>query len=213
MNSDNSATTTIDILRHGECEGGEIYRGSTDVPLSATGWQQMTRAVNFLNGYEHIICSPLQRCRLFAEKLLAEKRSSCPNMTLAVNDNFREIHFGEWEGRSLTEVWEEQPERVRAYYADPEAVTPPGGEPTLDVMARVQQGIAQLVHKHGDSHLLLVCHSGIIRLLLSHVLGAPIGSIGRYDVPYACVSRIRYYADERGLHSALISHNPAEYAE
>ena len=34
--------TCIDFLRHGECEGGEIFRGSgSDVALTDQGWQQM----------------------------------------------------------------------------------------------------------------------------------------------------------------------------
>jgi len=30
--------TTIDLLRHGEPVGGRMLRGSTDHPLSETGW-------------------------------------------------------------------------------------------------------------------------------------------------------------------------------
>ena len=36
--------TTIDLLRHGEPVGGRMLRGSTDHPLSETGWQQVTDA-------------------------------------------------------------------------------------------------------------------------------------------------------------------------
>ena len=31
----------LDLIRHGEPEGGVKYRGSLDEPLSTTGWQQM----------------------------------------------------------------------------------------------------------------------------------------------------------------------------
>ena len=49
---DNENFTLIDILRHGQCEGGEIYRGSTDVPLTDLGWQQMRNAVASHNGWD-----------------------------------------------------------------------------------------------------------------------------------------------------------------
>ena len=38
-------TTLIDLIRHGEPEGGPMFRGQTDHPLSATGWQQMRGAI------------------------------------------------------------------------------------------------------------------------------------------------------------------------
>ena len=41
-----SLVTTVDLLRHGESEGGEIFRGSIDVPLTEMGWQQMQSAVD-----------------------------------------------------------------------------------------------------------------------------------------------------------------------
>ena len=31
----------LDLLRHGETEGGTRYRGTTDDPLTAAGWEQM----------------------------------------------------------------------------------------------------------------------------------------------------------------------------
>ena len=40
-----SNPTVIDLIRHGEPEGGKRYRGQIDHPLSATGWQQMWDAV------------------------------------------------------------------------------------------------------------------------------------------------------------------------
>jgi alpha-ribazole phosphatase len=38
-------TTIFDVIRHGEPEGGPMYRGSKDDPLSPVGWQQMRSAI------------------------------------------------------------------------------------------------------------------------------------------------------------------------
>jgi alpha-ribazole phosphatase len=89
--------TCIDFLRHGECEGGEIFRGSgSDVALTDKGWQQMRGSVQELSGWDSIITSPLQRCRRFATE--QSERLSIP---LTENTNWREIHFGDWEGRLI----------------------------------------------------------------------------------------------------------------
>ena len=100
--------TCIDFLRHGECEGGEIFRGSgSDVALTDKGWQQMRGSVQELSGWDSIITSPLQRCRRFATE--QSERLSIP---LTENTNWREIHFGDWEGRLMADVWKESPDLV-----------------------------------------------------------------------------------------------------
>ena len=38
--------TIIDLIRHGQPQGGSVYRGhGVDDPLSELGWQQMWKAV------------------------------------------------------------------------------------------------------------------------------------------------------------------------
>jgi alpha-ribazole phosphatase/probable phosphoglycerate mutase len=53
--------------------------------------------------------------------------------------------------------------------------------------------------------VLLVAHSGTLRALLAHALGAPPAACRRLAVPYACWSRFRH-ADGR---TVLIWHNRA----
>ena len=43
MEARQAQTTLIDLLRHGETEGGEQYRGQQDRPLSPAGWVQLRR--------------------------------------------------------------------------------------------------------------------------------------------------------------------------
>jgi len=89
-------TTTIDLIRHGEPEGGSLYRGnSIDDPLSEKGWSQMWAAVEESLEWEKIITSPLRRCRTFAEAL-ANKH----DLSVEVDDRLREVGFGNWEGQN-----------------------------------------------------------------------------------------------------------------
>ena len=69
---------TVDFLRHGEPVGGEVLRGRIDHPLSDLGWSQMQKAAALCAElktsaatprWTHLISSPLQRCRVFAEHL------------------------------------------------------------------------------------------------------------------------------------------------
>lgn len=203
MSPQNETVTTIDLLRHGACEGGEIYRGSIDVALSPEGWQQMYSAVDDLGNWQQVVTSPLIRCRQFAEQY-AENLG----LPLMADNRFRELDFGEWEGRKVKEVWQSEPDLIRDYYEDPVSVTPPGGEPILDAQARIVTGWDSLLDRHVGNRILLVVHSGVIRLLLAHLLKMPMTSISTLDVPYACISRLKVFHHNEGNTPVLLSHNP-----
>ncbi|PCJ90188.1 MAG: histidine phosphatase family protein [Porticoccaceae bacterium] len=195
--------TTIDVLRHGACEGGEIYRGSIDVELSPEGWQQMNAAVDALGNWQRVMTSPLARCHQFAERY-----ASNATLPFEVDNRFREIGFGEWEGRQVKEVWQSEPDLIRAYYDNPASATPPAGEPILDVQARIVSAWESLLGRYTGERILLVVHSGVIRLLLAHLLKMPLTSISTLDVPYACITRLKVFHHSDGNVPVLLSHNP-----
>ncbi len=185
---------TIDLLRHGECEGGAVYRGSTDLPLNDNGWQQMCAALPHPQRefpWRHIVSSPLQRCQAFAQELSG--RHGC---SLEVIDDFREVHFGDWEGRAIAEVWEQERNHVKTFFADPENKTPPNGEPMIEFRERVERGWQQILEQASGKQILLVTHGGVIRVLLASLLNIPLANIGRFEVPYASLNRIKVFYSE-----------------
>jgi len=117
-------TLTIDLLRHGEPEGGPMYRGSTDKVLTPRGWEQMENALRLAEGmdvpWQHVVHSPLLRCKEFALKLCDQY--DLPSEEIA---DLREIHFGDWEGRDFKEVGENDGEAVKKFWQDPVKNTPP----------------------------------------------------------------------------------------
>ena len=193
--------TRIDILRHGACQGGEIFRGSTDVELSEEGWQQMTAAAEGLI-WDRIICSPLKRCRLFAEQL--GQKLEIP---VAIDSRWREFDFGVWEGRDRAEVWRESADDLKQFFTDPESFTPQGGDSYQSVMERLTAAWNDLTAQHQGENILLVSHGGIIRAHYTMALGLPGTAFGTLDVPYACLTRWHHHGDK--YPSQLVFHNPA----
>jgi broad specificity phosphatase PhoE len=195
--------TMVDILRHGECEGGSIYRGSTDVALSDLGWQQMQTSAESLmravdaspqeTPWDHIISSPLQRCHRFSEK-----KSQQWGVPVIIEDQFREMHFGDWEGRELNEVWQSDQERVKNFYSNPEKHSPPNGEAVTDVRDRLATAWGSMMTEHRGKHLLLVQHGGTMRVLLTWLLKMPLSGITQFNIPYAGVCRIKVMEDSEG---------------
>ena len=184
-------TTTLDLLRHGHCEGGEIFRGSTDVPLTAEGWQQMQAAVAGSTPWQRVISSSLQRCRAFSEQLSVEH-----DIPLAIFEELRELHFGDWEGVLREEVQKTHGARLSTFWRDPVAGAPPNGEPYLEFHQRVGDCLKDILVRHAGEHLLLVSHGAVMRVIMCELLDLPYQSISRISVPYACLTRFRIYQRE-----------------
>jgi alpha-ribazole phosphatase len=199
--------TTIDLLRHGECEGGHIYRGSIDVDLTSQGWQQMTQSLQLLltntaPDWETIICSPMKRCQAFARDT-AERYQS----TLTLAPALKEISFGEWEGQRVDDIWQHYRKQVEAWGRDPANHPPPGGEAADAFFERVLGGLNDIIRENQGQRILLVIHGGVIRALLTHILSMPLTALNRLEVPYACLSRIVITHSDNTHYYRLVYHN------
>jgi probable phosphoglycerate mutase len=185
--------STIDLLRHGEPEGGMRYRGDgVDDPLSDRGWDQMWAAVGKSTDWTHVVSSPLRRCREFAEAMAERRR-----LPLEVDRRLREVGFGAWEGRRHEEVRDADPQAYLAFFRDAINHRPPGSEPLEAFFARVREGILAIFDAHPEGHVLLVCHLGVIRAAIALALEMPLSALYRMHAPYA--GRIRLRRTMRGI--------------
>jgi len=162
----------LDLLRHGETESGGGFRGSLDDALTAVGWQQMRSSIATCGPWDVLVSSPLQRCAAFADVLASEQ-----GLPLHLEADLRELHFGEWEGRSAAELMETDSEALGHFWADPYAYAPPGGEPLAAFEARVLGALARLQQRFAGRRVLLVTHAGVMRLLLARARGLPRGEL------------------------------------
>lgn len=185
--------TTIDLLRHGECEGGEIYRGHTDVALSEKGWQSMQRSIDSLDDphWHRVVSSPLQRCARFAETV-----AKGYDLPVELDAAFKEVNFGDWDGRPGEDVWRDHKDQVMKFFTEPDTFTPPNGESLKQLQDRLVPAFQNLVEQHKGEHILLVQHGGTIRALLGWILNMPLKSVLQFDVPYASLSRVRIFTDD-----------------
>ena len=196
-------STQLDLLRHGECEGGAIFRGSSDVKLLPEGLAKMQRRCRELGeAWDLIISSPLQRCREFATRWSRQH-----NIELQIENELQEIHFGEWEGQQIDTLWQQDRQRLQAWSLNPEAQTAPGGEAIHEVHARVKRVLTRIEESQRGKKILLVIHGGIIRVALAEFLGMPCAAINRIDVPYASLSRLAIYHTDQGTSKKLLGHN------
>lgn len=182
--------TIVDLLRHGEPEGGQMFRGAVDDPLSPRGWEQMRMAVGDYREWDAVISSPLIRCAAFARELAEHL-----DRPLEIVDGFSEISFGVWEGRSVAEVHATDPLAIAQFWRDPVAYPIPGGEPVEVFDQRIRRAWDELMRRYHRRHVLLVAHGGTIRMILRQLLEMPVRRIWRIEVPFAAITRIRQHCD------------------
>ncbi|MCG8669644.1 MAG: histidine phosphatase family protein [Pseudomonadales bacterium] len=202
---DPNKKTTIDLIRHGEPEGGVMYRGSKDDPLSQLGWQQMREALNQAidQGYQwqRVISSPLKRCREFAEET-ADKLQ----LDLEIVDDLQELNFGDLEGMRPKDAWEQYPELLSNMWNDPEQYPPPNGEHFSSFCQRVLSATIDIVSKHNNETMLFVVHGGVVRATLHNLLKVAPSATFRFDIPYASLTRFKLYPNEDDSFETAVSY-------
>ncbi len=176
----------VDFLRHGALEGGVKYRGTLDEALTTVGRVQMDKVwAQIKHEVTTIISSPLSRCALPAQDWASEANVSC-----VISNQVAELNYGNWEGLTSHDIEQKYPNMLQAWRENPTDMTPPNGESMQFFAERTLDFWQKLLESHDDEHLLVVAHSGSIRLLLAHVLAAPIQTTRHIAMPYACWSRI-----------------------
>ncbi len=177
--------TRIDLLRHGETVGGSRYRGSIDDALTPQGWMAMRATLGEERGWDCIVSSPLRRCADFTRDLA--QRHALP---LEIDVRLREIHFGDWEGKTVSDLLATDPEAVTRFWNDPVNYPPPGAEHVCDLEARVLLAWEELVGRCAGEQVLVVTHGGPMRIILGRVQGLSLAESLRLEVPHAHCSRL-----------------------
>ncbi|WAH37270.1 histidine phosphatase family protein [Alicyclobacillus dauci] len=169
------------LLRHGQTvynADGERFCGSSDVGLTALGWQQARKTATLLRDVrlEKIIYSGLRRSRETARAIL-EVQNHLTERDLQIEPAFREVGFGEWEGLTRVEVAKAFPELYPEWLVDPVRTHIPGGESLRERHAEVLTAFHAVTAQGTDGDIAIVAHNTINRLLLVGLFG---GDAGRY---------------------------------
>lgn len=162
----------------------------------------MREAVGSYDKWQHIISSPLSRCHEFALSLAQQY-----NIPLSLEPRLREVGFGAWEGLTAAEIGVNDADLLFNFKRDPVNYRPPGAETIADFYQRVSLAWDELATRHEKQHLLIVCHAGVIRMILTHVLGMPPANGYRIQVGSAAVSRITVEKHGAARHANLVFHD------
>ena len=189
-------TTSVDLLRHGKPLNDGCLSGRSDVALSESGWQQLRETMKERSGYDRVLSSPLIRCSAFARQY-----AQYQHLPLTILPDFQEMCFGQWDGVSYQALHKHSTRALSQFWSDPWHHTPPDGETMEQFYTRVISAWDSVLKEYRGEKVLLVCHSGVIRMLVAHLLEMDVKqnlAMSRLEVPYGSLSRIEVYHDERG---------------
>ncbi|MDG1401757.1 MAG: histidine phosphatase family protein [Candidatus Binatia bacterium] len=148
---------TIWTLRHPPVDRQGRCVGQTVIETTISGADAVALAMEaapFRPG--KLFSSDLPRCATLARDLAAAW--SVPVRTDA---RLREMDFGEWEGRTYDAIDAEDGPRWRAWCADWQTITPPGGESLHAFASRVGGWLEDQAPSPTDA---IVTHAGVIRV-------------------------------------------------
>ncbi|QSH41817.1 histidine phosphatase family protein [Lentisphaerota bacterium ZTH] len=195
------------LVRHGSLpeEYDSLYVGSMDIPLSAKGEAEAVAVGNYLQAlqYEEVYASPMLRVQQTL-KLSGEH----PAQTVS---ELREIDFGEWEGKSFSDISRDWPLEVTEWFEEAEGFTFPGGEKLDDFFARMDT-VIDLLESSSAENIVLFTHGGVICSLICRLITGNYKKVLGFEVSRGSVSQVRLFGDGRGVLCGL-NHKPEVHEE
>ena len=119
-----------------------------------------------------VVTSPLKRCLKLSKEVF--------NKPIKLEVNLKEVNYGNWEGKSWEDI---SVEGGNLWMYNNVNNCPPNGESFLQLKNRVSYVVDELIESKEDK-LAVVCHGGVIRSALSHLLNIPLENTRSFDIHY-----------------------------
>jgi broad specificity phosphatase PhoE len=180
------------LVRHAEPvdDAHGLCYGSLDFGISPAGHEHARRIATALEGIDYgaVYASPRRRARETAEPLALVQ-----GLDVVIDDDVREIDFGDFEGRRYEEIEAAEPVLYREWMESPTTVRFPGGESYTDVSVRAVGAFERIRAAH--SCAVVVTHGGVIRAGLAAWLAMPGPAIFRLGQSYGGLTVVDWVED------------------
>jgi probable phosphoglycerate mutase len=206
--------TTLILVRHGRTPLTEAHKisggGGDDPSLSELGREDAKAVAHLVSGFgtktsfAHIpkptavVSSPMKRTRETATVIAAQL-----GLSIDVEEQLREISFGDWDGHTNEQVAALWPDVFEAWRGSWE-MSPPNGESLKAFDARIRSARELILKKYSGQTVVVVAHVMPIRGFITLSLdGGPAGYWTPQVAPCS-VSIIRQWGTS---HSELVTSN------
>lgn len=155
--------------------------------LSPRGHEQAKTLAEWLRTihFNAIYASPMKRAQQTLAPLAAQYPT--PPHTLA---DLREVDFGEWTGLSWQQVHDKYKVSASEWLDLLDRAAIPKAESTRQLRARVEPCLRKILAECPGQTVAVVCHGGVIRMLLAILLQLPAPKLAHFDIEYASVTAV-----------------------
>lgn len=160
-------TPAVHLNDVGRAQAAALAQRLTEVPLAA------------------LYSSPLERALETAQPL-----ASAHNLTVQAREGLGETRYGEWTGRALKELKEEDLWPVVQSY--PGGARFPGGESLREVQARMVAELDAIRDAHPGQIVAVVSHSDPITMAVAHYAGLPLDLYQRLTISPASATALTF---------------------
>jgi probable phosphoglycerate mutase len=186
------------ITRHGETKWNTEGRlqGWMNSPLTEKGilqGQKLNQAVKMYD-IQKIYSSPSER----ALKTAISAKGKL-GVEIELMDELKEMNMGQWEGKTLEQIKEKEPENFENYWLRPHLFVKNTGENFDEMLARTKRALDKIVQENPEGNVLIVTHGVTLKALMSHFSSE--GFIKFWTKPVveqASISMVRVKDQEKG---------------
>jgi broad specificity phosphatase PhoE len=190
-------STRLYFIRHGEVEHRyhRIFGGSRiDMELSPLGHEHAHALVDWFGEtpLDAVYASPMLRVHQTAQPLL-NARGLAP----VVMPDLREVDFGDWTGFRWHDIQEKFGVQAFDWLELLENGGMPNGETGNALVSRVRACLERVLHDNPNKNVAVVCHGGIVRVMLSLLLGIPLSRMAHFNIDYGSVTIVELQPEKK----------------
>ncbi len=171
-NIDNWKPTKFAFVRHGEGDHNvqSIYSGEIENEhhLTVKGKEQVTATAKFLPSFDILMASPFVRTQETAQLV---KDVTGFSGKIETDNRVKEINFGDFEGRKITDIYRQTAERI-------EKKT---GEMPMDIKVRVADFLEDVTKKFAGKMVCVASHGGSIRTAEAVLMNVDVNNRDEYN--------------------------------
>ena len=171
----------IYLIRHGLTVSNKkkIYAGRCEEGLCKEGLNAVSEFGGKLKQFriDKIFSSPIRRAVQTAETI-----DGFLKVGIEIEENFKEMKMGPWEGLSEHEVAEKFPEEWKICNTKPSELKMKGRETLRELLLRAMEGIKRISGLDGF-RILAVTHVALIRMLMIYYNNLSLDDYRKIDIP------------------------------
>ena len=184
----------LSLISHASTSAQRLSAFPADEPVEESALTKLA-AINWQ--------SPRANQILTAPELRTQQTAEGLNLTATPTNELRDIAYGTWQGRTLNDLYAEDPAAMAQWLTDP-ASTPHNGESIIALIKRIEDWLTTLVAEE-KKHTIAITHPAVIRAAILHTLNAPPQSFWRIDIVPLTLTDLRHNGRIWTLRSTAIS--------